>query len=215
MYYKYGLSVVTPPADTPVPVSGNGSVKNYARILGRDDENQDIEDLLKACVEWIEEETLHTAMETTYDLHLNRFPTYVGTRVFPYDFIRSCIKLPRFPVQSVTHIKYLDPDGVEQTLTEGVGFQLSNNLLPPRILPLSGEVWPFTQLFTVESVTIRFVAGYADQSAVPYVYRQTLKWLFVHLYENRNMVVGQSTNEMPKTFRSAMRKLKKFGFVNW
>ena len=78
-------------------------------------------------------------------------------------FPQGPINIPLPPLQSVVSVKYLDVLGVEQTVptTDYVVDPISE---PGWIAPAT--VWP-TAYDSINTVRIRFVAGYADAASVP------------------------------------------------
>jgi len=70
------------------------------------------------------------------------------------------IVLPLPPLQSVTHIKYYDLDGVQQTLSSSV-YTVDANREPGRISLAYDESWPPTYHIR-NAVEIEFIAGYGD-----------------------------------------------------
>lgn len=94
------------------------------------------------------------------------------------------LELPFPPLQSVTHIKYFDINGVEQTLSTSaysvnprtfVGYVRRNP---------TGSGWPSTY-DRDDAVTIRFVAGYGEPDDVPSPIKQSLLLRVAELYVNR------------------------------
>ena len=79
--------------------------------------------------------------------------------------------------QSITSIKYLDPEGIEQTLSGSV-YQLDTESIPSRALLKYGKTWPSTQ--TIENaVRVRYVVGYgASAASVPNNIRL---WIMAHV----------------------------------
>ena len=67
------------------------------------------------------------------------------------------------PVRSIVSIKYLDNDGVEQTLDPAV-YDLIEEALPPRVVLKSGQSWPSTDNAD-DAVRIRFIAGLVEAAA--------------------------------------------------
>lgn len=106
------------------------------------------------------------------------------------DFPANEIRLPLPPLIGVTSIKYDDEDGVEQTV-DAADYVVDGDdaIQAAWILPLSTVTWPDT-LDSVNTVRIRFTAGYPggspeDGSGVPLPIRQTMLLLLTALYENR------------------------------
>ena len=103
--------------------------------------------------------------------------------------------LPRPPLQSVTSIKYLDTDGVEQTLD--AAYYRVTGTDPGLITLAEGSSWPSVQPVE-EPVTVRIVAGYGDASAVPETTKGAMLALIVHWMENREAALaGQTVTEVP------------------
>lgn len=75
---------------------------------------------------------------------------------------RRGIVIPLPPLQSVTSVKYLDTDGVQQTLDPATYVVQKGE--PSHIVLANGATWP-SVLLMPEAVTIRFVAGYGDNEA--------------------------------------------------
>lgn len=74
------------------------------------------------------------------------------------DYFPPCIYLPRVPLVSISSIKYIDTDGVEQTFSSSK-YTIVNAQLG--IVELAyGETWPMTRSQT-NAVTVRYVAGIA------------------------------------------------------
>ncbi|WP_234838944.1 head-tail connector protein [Sinorhizobium meliloti] len=88
-------------------------------------------------------------------------------------------RLPEAPVSSVTSIKYIDADGVEQTLADSV-YELRADGLEAEIVTKYGQQWPPIRLGS--RITVTAVVGYA--AAPPAVKHAALLWI-ADAYENR------------------------------
>lgn len=108
----------------------------------------------------------------------------------------SGIKLGRPPLQSVTSIKYIDENGVQQTLDSSL-YTVDKDSEPGWVFPAPGQSWPATKTIQ-NAVRVRYVAGYGDAAAVPAAIKL---WIHAHLansYRNREaVVVGASVAELP------------------
>jgi uncharacterized phiE125 gp8 family phage protein len=109
------------------------------------------------------------------------------------------IEPPRPTLVSVQSIKYLDVDGVLQTLDAAL-YSVDTASEPGRIVPIWGEAWPSARL-DVNAVRIEFTAGYANAAAVP----QPIKaWMFLAIatwYAQREAVItGTIVSELPRGF---------------
>src|SRR5262245_20981499 len=80
------------------------------------------------------------------------------TQTFDYSasaFPATGLVLPRWPVQSVTSISYVDGNGDPQTIAPE-GYEVDPTSKPTVVTPISGT-W-------TGAVTVRFVAGYGDDA---------------------------------------------------
>lgn len=100
------------------------------------------------------------------------------------------IRLPYGPIQSVTSVKYVDPDGAEQTISAD-DYLLTND----GVVTLAyGESWPSLR-GDAEGVRVRYVAGFATlpDAILPAVLMTVANW-----YKNREaVVVGQGAADLP------------------
>lgn len=114
-------------------------------------------------------------MPQTRQLRLDCFPL---CRLLELDF---------GPIQSVTYVKYLDPDGTEQTLSSST-FVVDSNSTPPVIELKPTEAWPSIQSGKRNSVTVEYVAGYVDADQIPAEVKAAMKLFIGHLFTNRESV---------------------------
>lgn len=117
----------------------------------------------------------------TLELRRCGFPTYV--------------ELPFGPVLSVASVKYVDQDGVEQTLDPSA-YAVHGNI----VARAHGALWPRVRT-ELESVRVRYDAGYPDtegaepKSTVPAPIVSAVKLMIGDLFENRASV---APGERPK-----------------
>ena len=170
------LQLVT--AATKLPVS-LAEVKDHLNLPHAEtDDDAKLDQMIRAAVQ--DAEKVHAsglAMTTqTWTENLCNWPA------------NSEIVLRKSPVQSVTTVKYLDVDGVLQTLSSAL---YQTNLIPQppwsaRILPAKGETWPTLQTEVYNPVQVTYVAGYGDSfNDVPDEVRLELLELVAGRYENR------------------------------
>jgi len=128
---------------------------------------------------------LHRALVTqTLDAYFDSFPRYQNP-AFSDLPTRYDIQLP--PLQSVTSITYVDPDGATVVLAADQ-YLVDAKSQPARIAPAYGLSWPSTRE-QANAVIVRFVAGYGAAAAVPACVRN---WMLVRiktLWENRDQIV--------------------------
>lgn len=103
------------------------------------------------------------------------------------------IYLPKRPVQSITHIKYYDSLNTQQTMSTSV-YSLDAAARAVRLNYL--QVWPFV-LNRWDAVTITYVCGYSSVAAVPQIYKQAMKLLIAHNFENRDMLLPEAMQTVP------------------
>lgn len=112
------------------------------------------------------------------------------------------LDVPLPPLQSVTHIKYIDTAGDLQTW-DAANYQVDPYSTPGRILLAAGATFPaLRDSGQINQVTVTFVAGYgAPATAVPQPIRQAIHLLASHWYENRTPVqfISGSMVEVPMT----------------
>src|SRR5262245_1402092 len=142
---RYAVRLFAPPNEEPVNLA---EAKRHLKV--EDDVSEDdqlIRDLIPAA-RYYAEALLNYAIVTQ---EMQMFMDY-----FPYHY-SSAIEMPRPPLQSVTHIKYTDMDGVLQTLAV-TEYVIDTKSLPGRILPAYGKVWPSTRCMP-NAIEIQFKCG--------------------------------------------------------
>jgi len=182
------LVCITQPASEPIGLS---DVEGQCRITDLSAEASTIEIMIQAVRERAEQITRRAFVSQQWELTLDSFPY-------------GAINLPLPPLQTVDSIKYIDTDGVEQTLYEKGVDETACRVLtggePGAVQPVYGTVWPNT-LADLETVKIRFTCGYgpiapATSLNVP---KAICQWILIqcaNLYENREsqgVAMGRST----------------------
>jgi uncharacterized phiE125 gp8 family phage protein len=134
----------TPPAIEPV---GIDDVKAHSRI----DLNED--DLL------IQRQILSVRqmVERIYDIAIITQTWTMYLDWLPAD----SIEIFKRPLQSVTSVKYIDPDGATQTIANNL-YMVDLNSRPPRIVNLQNASWPYVEPRPA-AVAVEFIAGYGDK----------------------------------------------------
>lgn len=169
----FGLTVVTAPASEPITLE---EAKENLRFSG-DYESDRIRSLIKAARIYCERATGKAFITQTLKLTLDAFPGYRDDGV---------LRLPRPPLQTVTHIKYDDYANVEQTLSASL-YTVDAASEPGRIGLAYGQIWP--DLYEeLGSVRVTYVAGYGLAAAVPDTIKQAMHLLIAHWFENREAV---------------------------
>jgi uncharacterized phiE125 gp8 family phage protein len=147
-------SLITAPASEPIRTA---EAKSHARIDTAADDTL-IGTYIVAAREDAELFTRRALVTQTWDVYIDRFPCD-----------EDAIELPLPPVQSLTHIKYLDADNVEQTLATTV-YELVADAGPAPgfalVLLKPDQSWPSTREHP-HAVRIRQVCGYGEAADVP------------------------------------------------
>lgn len=154
-------------------------------------------------------------MQQTWDLKLDGFPCG-GTSYFNSWGSDGAITIPLPPLRSVTSITYVDENAATQTLSSSL-YTVDASSEPGRIVPAYGQVWPVTLDF-IDTVTIRFVAGYADDGASPPDYRANVPGdlkaamllIIGHWYGNRETAGVAGLTEIPMGAQMLLAKLRRW-----
>jgi uncharacterized phiE125 gp8 family phage protein len=181
------LSLVTPPTVEPVTLT---QFKQHARI-DRDDEDAVINGYLTAARRHVEAILRRQLLSATWRLTLDAFPC-------------GPIYLPRPPLVSVTSVKYVDSDGVTQTLATG-DYQVDTYREPAQVVAAYGTAWPVAR-YQPNAVEVIYVAGYGTlPTDVPQPIRQAIQLLASHWYENREPVLtGTIATPLPMAVASLL-----------
>ncbi len=126
------------------------------------------------------------------------------------EFTETATQLKDGPVRSITAIKYIDENGIEQTLSSQIYKLYDHNKLSFVALAF-GQSWPKTQK-TQNAVKIEYMAGYADPSQVPEPIRHAILLQISDLYENRTGQVDRQLTEN-KTVCSLLNPYRLSDFV--
>lgn len=98
------------------------------------------------------------------------------------------------PVSSITSVKYIDGDGVEQTLSTDV-YELRQDGITSAIVLKYGQIWPAPRYRS--QITVRAVVGY---STIPPDIIHAMLTLVAHWYETREAFGdGSASAPIPMT----------------
>ena len=161
------LKLITAPASSPVDLT---TAKAHLRVIHSAEDTliQHMIDTAAAALDGPTGLLGRCVVSQTWEYMLDSFPS-------------EWIEIPLPPLQSVTSIKYLDSDGVEQTLSSA-RYRVDTATEPGGVI-VDEDGWPDT-FDTANAVTIRFVAGY---STVPAPLKQAVLLNVGDMYENRQI----------------------------
>lgn len=101
-------------------------------------------------------------------------------------FPTGALGLPRPPLVSVQTVKYLDVDGVQQTLSSGA-YDVHTSELLGTVAPIWGTEWPPIRS-QIGAVEINYTAGYGAAAAVPQAIKAWILCYIAAAYDNRSAV---------------------------
>ena len=181
---NYSLSLAAKPALEPVLVA---DLKRHS-VVPFDDDNDYLKALISVARQQVENDTGRALINQIWRQQMECFG--------------GEITLQKSPASSVPSIKYIDTDGVEQTLPQA-GYTFGQRYGEGRICPSYGNSWPEVRS-GLGAVTIEFVAGWgADPESVPMPLRQAIMIMAEHLYENRGLAItGTIVSRMPMSYQS-------------
>jgi len=184
-----GHSLITAPATEPIALE---EMKDHLRVV-TDDEDGYIFDLISVARDKIEEYLSLQMVTATWELTQSTFG--------------DPIELPRWPLQSLTSIKYLDENNVEQPLASTI-YEEVTNIYPGRVRLQYQQFWP-NHLCHDDAVRIRYVAGYGQPEAVPPRAKHAIKMLAAHYYAIREpVVIGTISVQIPEAYLSLLWSLR-------
>lgn len=164
MNFGTGSKVITPPQSEPVDLA---AAKNWVKV--ESDVTEDdalIQGLIVSSRIEIENQSGLAFMSQTIEDSFDGWPD-------------DYIKLLRYPVQSVESVKYIDSDGVEQTLPTPIVDDTGNFC---RVQ--SSDGWP-TVKDQMGAIKIRYVAGWANADSVPQDLKTAVLLMLTYFYEKR------------------------------
>jgi len=222
---EFGLRVVTDVVEADEPIQ---LADAYEHLRIYHDSNGSVDDtwltaMIPAAREFCEGELGRSLATKTLELSTNRFPTVtVHTHVGP------SIALPFGPVQSVSSVTYqaiqLDSNGdqvldsnddpvIETKTVDASTYELDTYVTPNRLVLAYGKAWPTDAISAVNSVKIRYVAGYVsapdsnDHPVLPKMALAAIKVMLGHFYENREATGANTLSELPIRVQDMLDKV--------
>lgn len=188
----------TPPVNEPMSLQ---EAKDHLKVDLVDDDSY-IDPLITAARLEAEDFMERALVTQTWELFLDCFP---ATTWHP-------ILVPRPPLLSITSIKYIDTDGIEQTWAASE-YKVDTASTPGRIYPAFGKSWPSTRL-EANAVTIEFLAGYGPNAQdVPENIVHAIKLILSDRYEHRGSIAaGFKAELIPNSAQALMNRYRDFRF---
>ena len=178
---QFRINQKTAPSVEPITTA---EAKSHLNVTTSDDDTY-IDALVAASRQKTESYLNRSLITQTWNLYLNTFETK--------------IILPRAPIQSVSSVKYIDADGVEQTLSTDV-YTVDTDAEPGQIYLAYDQSWP--DIRTMEkAVNVEYIAGYGLAADVPQLIKQAMLLLVGHYYERREeTIVGTTISTVPMAY---------------
>lgn len=185
--------LTTRPTELPITLE---EAKTHCRVTSTDDDDY-LTALIEPVTTWVESYTNRALIYQTWTRYLDAFP--------------RVINLHRWPVVSVTSIKYIDTDGNQQTLSASV---YRVDVHAGRVTEAYDQQWPDTRLLT-NAVEVAYQAGYASSAQqlakIPAPLRHAMLLIVAHYYNNREATVPQiSFEELPLGARALLDSQKHY-----
>ncbi|MFA5208492.1 MAG: head-tail connector protein [Candidatus Paceibacterota bacterium] len=160
------FKLITAPIDWAVTLD---EVKTHLRITGTDDDKY-LQSLIYAAQQRVEEEYGLALTPATWEAYLDTFP-------------KGEIEIYRYPIASITSVKYIDNNGATQTVSSG-NYSTDITGQPARIIPDNSYDWPEVEE-VANAVQIRFVTGWTTPEIIPADIKHALLLIIGDWYLNR------------------------------
>lgn len=194
MPMRYALTLATAASVEPVTTA---ELKTHLRIDGTS-EDAYIAEIGVAARRDCENFTGRSFVTATWNLNFDDFPD--GTE----------IEVPRAPLAGVTHVKYYDTAGTQQTLA-ATNYHVDTRRTPGRIVLVDGAAWPQVQTQRPSAVEVQFTAGYGGSAAaVPETFKAAIKLMTAHLFEHRGDGVAGAPVEPPPAIQHLLMPERAF-----
>lgn len=197
------LVEITAPTEEPVTLD---EAKRHLRV-DTDEDNTLILAQLAASRRIAETYTRRQFCTATYELRLTKWTENYSIRDDGHAAWATSndIVLPRPPLASITSIKYVDADGVEQTVDSAVYTTETSDRYRARLFPAYDQSWP-SHRGDRNGIKVRYVCGQTAAS-VPDTIKCAMLLYLGHLYENREGVtitIGGLAVEIPQGWKALL-----------
>lgn len=175
-----GISLITAATSEIITLS---EAKTHLRVF-HDDDDDYIERLVTHVVSIAESRMNRALLSSVWELVIDAF--------------KNEIEIPKGKVTAISYVKYLDENGVYQTLSSSY-YEKDLVSEPARIVLARGYSYPIAQK-NINNVKIGFTAGWESVDDIPKGIIQILYFHLSVLYDQRSpIVIGTSANKVPDT----------------
>lgn len=185
------FKLITAPVSEPLSLD---DAKDHLGIMADETgEDDKILSYISAARAVVESQSGLQLLTATYDVYFDRF--------------ESEMVIHKSPIQSITSIKYIDTDGVEQTISAS-DYKLNDVRKFPSIKAAYGKSWPSTRCED-NAVVIRFVSGFTSSTLVPDQAIHAIKLLIRQWYDSPNNVeIGHGVKTLPFAVKVLINQIK-------
>lgn len=128
-----------------------------------------------------------------------------------FDDFRSCLRLPLFPVASISSVKYLDTEEVEQTITS-TNYRLLEDDLGAYVRFDDDYSFPSLNVTDRPAVSITYVAGQAAAD-IPPALKHAILLLVRHWFDNPSaVIVGAPAQALPMAVDALVTPYRRIRF---
>ena len=182
------LTRITAPVLDPVTQS---EVYRHLRLVEDATEKAYADAVADVAREYVEQYSGTALLTQTWELTLD-------------EWWQGVLELPYPPLQSVSSIKYIDSDGVEQTLSASAYSVTTGD--PVGYVQFAADTTVPVARAEAGAIRIRFVSGYTAAADIPASLRQAVLLMTAQWFENREPVLlsGAIPQQIPMTARALM-----------
>jgi len=180
----FTFSTVDTGTNDSTDVLSTADAKAWMRVDTSADDSL-IADLVAESIDFVEEQYGFQLIEKTVTVE--------------YEYYGKEVRLPLYPVQSITSVKAIDQDGTETTLTSDEYYLTGDTLI---IDSVYGWEVPDDRI----RLKVVYVAGY---TSIPSGITLGLKKLVASNYEDRQDVVEGNVSEMPNSSKKHFKRYAK------
>lgn len=169
------LNLVTAPVEYPITLE---EAKEHLRV-DTNDFDAEIQSKIELATQEVENATGYKLISQTWTYNL--------------DQLYNIIKIPYYPLTSVSSISYKDDNNATQTLSSAL-YVVDTKAKPGKVTQAYNQTYPTTYSIS-NAVTITFVCGYSNATAVPERFKQAIK-LYLQYYFDMDKLAGDIADRL-------------------